>query len=72
MSLGPYGLPVRETQNVGENPYAMTFDPSQDFIVFGNYVGEVEADVAHSTLGILDIKETSPTYLEVLSWVVNR
>ena len=72
LGLGHYGLPVRETTNVGENPYALSLVPNQDLLVFGNYVGEVEDDVAHSSLGVIDINETSPTYLEVLSWVVNR
>ena len=71
LSLGPYGLPVRETPYVGENPYALALAPN-DLLVFSNYVGEVEEDVAHSSVGVIDINTTSPTYLEVLSWVVNR
>ena len=41
-------------------------------LLFSNYVGKVENDVANSSIGIIDINESSPTYLEVLSWVVNR
>jgi predicted GH43/DUF377 family glycosyl hydrolase len=71
LRLGPYGLPVRETPHVGENPYALALAPN-DLLVFSNYVGEVENDVSHSSVGVIDINATSPTYLEVLSWVVNR
>jgi DNA-binding beta-propeller fold protein YncE/predicted GH43/DUF377 family glycosyl hydrolase len=72
LSLGPYGMQIREIRNVGENPYAMAFSPDGNKLVVGNYTGEVIEKVSHGSLGIIDVDSNSPTYLEVVSWIVNR
>ncbi|RME25427.1 MAG: hypothetical protein D6798_09010 [Deltaproteobacteria bacterium] len=73
LDLGPYGTLTDEVMLVGENPFAMALSPDDRFLVFGNYNGEVSEDgVAESTLGVLDVDEDSPTYLEVLTWITNR
>jgi len=72
LNLGPYGMNIREIRNVGENPYAMAFSPDGNKLVVGNYTGEVTEKVSHGNLGIIDVDSNSPTYLEVLSWIVNR
>ncbi len=73
LSLGPYGTLTDEVMLVGENPFALALSPDEKTLVFGNYTGEVsEEGVAESTLGVLDVDEDSPTYLEVLTWLTNR
>lgn len=71
LSLGPLGTLVAETRNLGENPYAITLSPDGTRAIVANYSGEVEGYVS-STLVVLDADPTSPTFLEPLSWVVNR
>ena len=71
LSMGPYGMPISDTPNVGENPYAMTFTPDGRQLVFGNYTGVLDNNVSHASLGVLDIDEDSSNYLEVLTWIVN-
>jgi predicted GH43/DUF377 family glycosyl hydrolase len=72
LDIGPYGSAIHETRHVGENPYAMALSPDEQTIVFTNYTGDVVDNVSHANIGILDVNEASPTYLEVLSWVVNQ
>jgi len=71
LSLGPYGTLVRETPLVGENPYSLALSPDGRFLVFGNTTGELHEEEANSTLGILDVDEASPSYLEVRTWIAN-
>ena len=70
--MGPYGMPIREIRNIGENPYALAIAPDGNHLVVANYTGEVENKVAHASLGIIDINPESSTYLEAVSWIVNR
>ncbi len=73
LDLGEVGQVVDEVVDLGENPYAIAISPDGDRAVIANYTGEVDEDrVVSSTLAVLDIDEDSPTYLEVLTWVVNR
>jgi len=73
LALGPFGQWVAEISNVGENPYALVLTPDGGAAVIANYVGEVDEDgLALSTLGVLDLDETSPDYLEMRTWIVNR
>ena len=47
--------------------------PDGRYAVVANFAGEVSpTNLAESTLAIIDVDETSPTYLEVLTWVVNQ
>ncbi len=73
LSLGPWGQLIREIDNVGENPAVMVLSPDARRLVVGNYAGEVaESGLAQSTLAVLDVDPASPTFLEVLTWVVNQ
>lgn len=73
LSLGTYGMLVDEVEDVGENPYAIAISPDGRLAAVANYSGEVTEDrETSSTIAILDIDEDSSTYLEVLTWVVNR
>jgi len=72
LRMGPYGMPIREIRNVGENPYALAISPDGNHLVVGNYTGEVDDRVSHATIGIIDINSDSSTYLESVSGIVNR
>jgi hypothetical protein len=64
---------IKEIPLIGENPYAISLTPDGLRAVFANYSGEVTPEgVVESTLGILDLDPTSPTYLSVLTWIANR
>jgi hypothetical protein len=69
--MGPYGMPIFDTPNVGENPYAMTLSPDGNTLVFGNYTGVLDDNLSHSSLGLIDVNEESNNYLEVMTWIVN-
>jgi hypothetical protein len=71
LTLGPYGTLIRETPLVGENPYALALSPDDRFLVFGNTTGDVDGAETSSTIGVLDVDEASPTYLEVRTWIAN-
>ncbi|MEC8276264.1 MAG: hypothetical protein VXZ96_00135 [Myxococcota bacterium] len=74
LELGPYGTLIAELPHIGENPYAMAFSPDYKHIVVANYTGNVNNDnnLSESTLAILDIDPESPTYLQFLTWIMNR
>jgi len=73
LDLGPYGTLVAEVDQVGENPYAIVLHPDEQHVVFANYTGKTsESGYAESTLAVLDVDESSPTYLQVLTWIGNR
>ena len=73
LRLGPHGELVHEITAVGENPYAILPHPNGKIAVVANYTGEVdETHLAQSSLAILDIDPQSPTYLEILSRLVNE
>lgn len=71
LSLGPLGTLVGEVEDIGENPYAIVLSPDGTRAVVGNYSGEV-GDFVSSTLVILDADPDSPTFLDPITWVVNR
>jgi hypothetical protein len=66
------GTLIAQTQDVGENPYAirLTRDGTRAYV--GNYSGEVEEEGVRSTVVVLDADPTSATFLRPLTWVVNR
>ena len=73
LTLGTAGQQVGEVTSVGENPYALAISPDGLYAVVANYTGEVaESGETSGTLAVLDLDESSPTYLEVRTWVTNR
>ena len=73
LSLGSLGSVIADIDDIGEMPYAVAISPDGLTAVVANYAGEVsDLGETNATLAIVDIDEQSPTYLEVLSWVVNR
>jgi DNA-binding beta-propeller fold protein YncE len=72
-ALGAYGQEIRRIPFVGENPHTFAVSPDGRFAVVANYVGEIDDDESvHSTLAVIDVDPASPTYLEVVTWLVNR
>lgn len=73
LGLGTYGEAVAEITNIGEGPYDIVLSPDGRYAVIANYLGEVSEDgEVSSTLAVLDIDESSPSYLEVVTWIANR
>jgi DNA-binding beta-propeller fold protein YncE/predicted GH43/DUF377 family glycosyl hydrolase len=73
LELGTWGQQVGEVGLVGEGPAGMTLSPDGNHIVVANLAGEITGNgLAQSTLAIIDVDETSPTYLEVRTWVTNN
>jgi len=73
LELGTWGQQVGEVGLVGEGPAGMTLTPDGNHLVVANLAGEVtNSGLAQSTLAIIDVDETSPTYLEVRTWVTNN
>lgn len=73
LELGIWGQQVGEVGLVGEGPAGMTLTPDGNHLVVANLAGEItDAGLAQSTLAIIDVDETSPTYLEVRTWVTNN
>ena len=72
LSLGAFGEPIRRIADIGENPYALALSPDEKTLVVANYVGEVDDAFVSSTAAVLDVDSQSETYLEVLTWLVNR
>ena len=71
-TMGPWGEVVRHIRDIGENPYAIRVTPDGRWAVVANYVGEVQDRDTSSTLAVIDLDPASPTYLEVVTWLVNR
>ncbi|MFN7143295.1 MAG: hypothetical protein ACK4YP_05930, partial [Myxococcota bacterium] len=72
LSLGPTGTLVAERDAVGENPYAIVISADGTLAAVGNYSGEVDGGETASTIALLDADPTSPTFLEVKTWLVNK
>jgi DNA-binding beta-propeller fold protein YncE len=72
LDRGPIGQEIAWIPWVGENPIDVRITPDQRFAVVANYVGEVDENQAESTLAVIDLDPSSDSYLEVVSWLVNR
>ena len=73
LELGAYGEEIRAIEAVGEYPYAIVLSPDERYAVVANYVGEMTEDIgASSSLSVIDIDSTSPTYLQVVARITNR
>jgi predicted GH43/DUF377 family glycosyl hydrolase len=72
LTIGPMGTLVRQTDAIGENPFAMALTGDGAHLVVANFSGEVETAGTNPTLAILDADPTSDTFLDVLQWVGNR
>ncbi len=72
LSLGAYGEPISRVDFVGENPHRIEVSPDQRLAVIANYVGELDENTASSTLAVLDVDRTSPTFGRVRTWIENK
>jgi DNA-binding beta-propeller fold protein YncE/predicted GH43/DUF377 family glycosyl hydrolase len=73
LELGTWGQQIGEVSLVGEGPAGMTLTPDAKHLVVANLAGEVTTDgLAQSTIAVIDVEESSPTYLEVRTWITNN
>lgn len=72
LSTGAPATLVGQAEDLGENPYALTITPDGKYAIVANYSGEVIGDAVNSTLVVLDADPESPTFLQPLTWVVNK
>jgi DNA-binding beta-propeller fold protein YncE len=72
LELGAWGEEITYVPYLGENPYTLRLDPTGRYAVVANYTGEVVDHTVHSSLAVVDVDPTSPTFLSVLTWLVNR
>lgn len=73
LRAGSHGEPLAYLPNIGENPHLVRVTPDGRHAVVANYLGDVsEGRVVSSTLAVVDLDPDSPTYLEVLTWLVNE
>lgn len=64
--------PLRYLRDVGENPHMVRISPDGRYAVVANQQGDVDENLAASTLTLIDLDPTSPTWLEVVGQVANR
>jgi hypothetical protein len=72
LTLGTWGEEIRYIQDIGENPSIVRRSPDGTYAVIANYLGSVEGQAAGSSLLLLDLDPTSPSWLEITTRIVNR
>jgi len=72
LSIGPMGTLVAERDAIGENPSALAISDDGTLLAVANYTGEVDEARVSSTIALLDADPTSPTFLQVKTWLVNK
>lgn len=71
LDMGAFGELVGYAPYLGENPHVVRIAPDGLTAVVANYVGDVSGEFASSTLVVIDLDPSSPTYLEPLTWIGN-
>ncbi len=72
LTRGDVGEEVAYLPFLGENPHVVRVAPDGLTAVVANYTGDVVDGLASSTLVVIDLDPTSDTYLEPLTWIVNK
>ncbi|MBN1336157.1 MAG: hypothetical protein JXB39_09365 [Deltaproteobacteria bacterium] len=74
LRMGAWGQMIGESEFLGENPSAVAVTPDGRYAVVACYEGELdeEAEQVDSTLAVVDVDPSSPSFLEVVTWIVNR
>lgn len=72
LRLGMYGERIDDLELLGENPHALSLSPDGTLLAVAEYVGGVDQLQVNSSLSIVDVDPTSPTYLTVLTRLVNQ
>lgn len=72
LDRGDFGELVGYIPNIGENPHVARLSPDGRHVAIANFLGEVEDGFVSSTITILDADPDSPTFLDVVTTLVNR
>ena len=72
LRLGVYGERVDDLELLGENPHALALSPDGTLLAVAEYVGGVVDLQVRSSIAIVDVDPSSPTYLTVLTRLVNQ
>jgi len=72
LRMGAYGQLVGEVTFLGENPHTVRVSPDGRYAVVACYEGDVDETNVNSTLAVIDVDATSDTWLEVITWIVNK
>jgi DNA-binding beta-propeller fold protein YncE len=72
LSMGAFGTLVAQVPYLGENPHVVRVSPDGRYAVVANYTGEVTENSTSGTIAVIDLDPDSPTYLEAVTWLVNR
>lgn len=72
LGLGAGGTLIGEARDLGENPYAIRIAADGLRAYVGFYSGEVSEGATSSTIGLLDADPASATFLQPITWIVNK
>ena len=74
LEQGAWGEEIAWLAHIGENPHVVRLTPDGRHAVVANYVGDVDPDgrATSATLAVIDMDPESETFLEVVTWLVNR
>jgi len=62
-------------EGMGEEPFDLVLSPDGSHLIVANYVGELQGptqNVVHSTITVVDVDPSSPTYHQVVTTLRNR
>jgi DNA-binding beta-propeller fold protein YncE len=72
LDLGAFGEEIRNLEDVGENPGIAAVAPDGTWAVIATFLGQQPSGNDASSLAVLDLDPTSPTYLQIRARVVNQ
>ncbi len=71
LDAGARGAVVAIVDTLDENPWEVALTPDERWAYVANYYGVGEAPVQHSTIQVVDVDESSPTFGRVLTRLTN-
>ena len=71
LSAGARGAVIAIVDTLDENPWEVALSPDERLAYVANYYGVGDVPVQHSTLQVVDVDETSPTFGRVLTRLNN-
>jgi hypothetical protein len=71
LSAGARGVVKKAIYGLDENPWEVVLSPDEKLAFVANSYGVQERDAQHSTIQVIDIDETSPTFGQVLTRLTN-
>lgn len=72
LDRGDFGEQVGYVPFIGENPHVVRLSPDGRYAVVASFLGDVEEGQVSSTLTVVDADPDSPTFLDVVTTLVNR